>query len=165
MGKADNGVIHLMTNVIYPLIPEETIADVIATDPRFSTLQAAITAAEATELLAGEGPFTLFAPTNEAFDKVPSATLTGLLGDKEALTKVLMRHLVPGTVFRKGIYWNTHKTAGEEGDGDDKIATQVFKNNIAKVVSFSGGQRAGARVDEYDIPASNGVIHAIDNVI
>ena len=74
--------------------------------------------------------------------------------------------------------WTTHETAG--GDMDDKLATQVFKNQVVKVgvqnvynnvkssyqvVSYSGGNRVGARVEEYDILASNGVIHAIDTVI
>jgi len=161
--KADNGVIHMVTDVIYPFTPESTIADLVSTDERFSTLLAAVTAAGLADTLASPGPFTVFAPTNAAFDKVPSATLTSLLADKEALTKVLLRHVLPGTVFQKGIYWKTHATAG--GDEDDMIATQVFKNSVVKVVSNSGGKRVGARVEEYDIVASNGVIHAIDTVI
>jgi len=157
---ASNGIIHLMTEVIYPFIPDQTIADIVSTDPRFSTLLAAVKAAGLVDTLASAGPFTLFAPTNDAFDRVPSSTLTALLTDKEALTAVLLRHVLPETIFQKGICWETHATAG-----GDEIATQVFKNNVAKVVSYANEVRTGARLNDYDILASNGVIHAIDNVI
>jgi len=157
---ASNGVIHLMTEVIYPFIPDQTIADIVSTDPRFSTLFAAVKAGGLVDTLASPGPFTLFAPTNDAFDRVPSSTLTALLTDKEALMAVLLRHVLPETIFQKGICWETHATAG-----GDEIATQVFKNNVAKVVSYANEVRTGARLNDYDILASNGVIHAIDNVI
>jgi len=157
---ASNGIIHLMTEVIYPFIPDQTIADIVSTDPRFSTLLAAVKAAGLVDTLASAGPFTLFAPTNDAFDRVPSSTLTALLTDKEALVAVLLRHVLPETIFQKGICWETHATAS-----GDEIATQVFKNNVAKVVSYANEVRAGARLSDYDILASNGVIHAIDNVI
>jgi len=125
-------------------------------DDRFSTLLAAVGAAGLAETLSGEGPFTVFAPTNEAFAKIPKATLDGLLADKEALTAVLLRHVIPGTIYYKGICWKTHTTAGGE-----EIATQVFKGGVVKVVSTS----AGARVIDADILSTNGVIHAIDTVI
>jgi len=117
---------------------------------------AAVQAAGLAETLSGDGPFTVFAPTNDAFAKVPKETLDGLLADKEALTKVLLRHVVPGSLFYKGICWKIRDTAG-----DEQIQTQVFKGGVVKVVSES----AGARLKETDIIASNGVIHAIDNVI
>merc|ERR1712180_166637 len=158
--QASNGVIHMITEVIYPFIPDQTIADVVSTDPRFSTLLAAVKAAGLVDTLASEGPFTVFAPANVTFDQVTSSTLTALLTDKEALTAVLLRHVLPETIFQKGICWETHQTAG-----GDEIATQVFKNNVAKVVSYANGLRAGARLSDYDILATNGVIHAIDNVI
>merc|ERR1711879_389616 len=137
--QASNGVIHMITEVIYPFIPDQTIAEVVSTDPRFSTLLAAVKAAGLVDTLASEGPFTVFAPTNEAFDRVPSSTLTALLTDKEALTAVLLRHVLPETIFQKGICWETHQTAG-----GDEIATQVFKNNVAKVVSYANEVRSGA---------------------
>merc|ERR1712037_603222 len=157
---ASNGIIHLMTEVIYPFIPDHTIADIVSTDPRFSTLLAAVKAAGLVDTLASAGPFTVFAPTNDAFDRVPSSTLTALLTDKEALTAVLLRHVLPETIFQKGICWEYHETAA-----GDEIATQVFKNNVAKVVSYANEVRTGARLSDYDILATNGVIHAIDNVI
>merc|ERR1719293_9385 len=155
---ADNGVIHMVSDVIYPF-PTGNIAEVVTGDERFSTLLAAVGAAGLADTLATGGPFTVFAPTNDAFAKIPKETLDGLLADKDALTAVLLRHVVPGTNFAKGIYWTTHSTAGE-----DKIATQVFKAGVTKVVSSVDGKRTGARVVDADIIATNGVIHAIDTV-
>merc|ERR1711879_1057675 len=80
--------------------------------------------------------------------------------DKEALTAVLLRHALPGTLFSRGITWQEHKTAG-----GGMVATQVFKMGVVKVVSYQDNKRQGARVEEADIIASNGVIHAIDTVI
>merc|ERR1711892_753551 len=159
---ADNGVIHMVTDVIYPF-PTGNIAEVVTGDERFSTLLAAVGAAGLADTLATGGPFTVFAPTNDAFAKVPKDALDGLLADKEALTKVLLRHVLPGTLFYKGISWDTHNTAG--GAEEDMIATQVFKAGAIKVVSSVGGKRTGARVVDADIIATNGVIHAIDTVI
>merc|ERR1740124_1029940 len=160
--EADNGVIHMVTDVIYPF-PTGNIAEVVTGDERFSTLLAAVGAAGLAETLATGGPFTVFAPTNDAFAKVPKDALDGLLADKEALTKVLLRHVLPGALFYKGITWETHNTAG--GAEEDKIATQVFKAGVVKVVSSVGSKRTGARVVDADIIATNGVIHAIDTVI
>ena len=80
--------------------------------------------------------------------------------DKEALNKLLLRHVVPGTLFSIGVTWSTHHTAG-----GDIIATQVFKGGIIKVVSNTEGKRLGARVLHADIVAKNGVVHAIDTLI
>jgi len=153
--KADNGVIHMVSDVIYPL-PTSNIAELVTSDPRFSTLLAAVGAAGLADTLAGEGPFTVFAPTNDAFAKIPEDALNGLLADKTALTQKLLRHVLPGTVFYKGICWKIQEAASGE-----EIATQVFKGGVVKVVS----EDAGARVNDADIVATNGVIHAIDTVI
>merc|ERR1711935_231347 len=96
---ASNGVIHLLTDVIYPFIPDQSIAEIVSTDPRFSTLLAAVKVAGLVDTLASAGPFTVFAPTNDAFDRVPKDALKGLLADKEALTAVLLRHVVPGAAL------------------------------------------------------------------
>merc|ERR1712116_35782 len=102
-----------------PAAPTKNIAELAIATPQLSTLLAAVKAAGLVDTLASEGPFTVFAPTNEAFAKVPSSTLTALLTDKEALTAVLLRHVLPETIFQKGICWETHQTAG-----GDEIATQ-----------------------------------------
>ena len=159
---ADNGMIHIMSDVIYPF-PNATIAEVVTSDDRFSTLLAAVGAAGLAETLASAGPFTVFAPTNDAFAKIPKDALDGLLADTEALKKVLLRHVLPGALFKKGISWDIHNTAG--GDEEDMIATQVFKGGVIKVVSNVGGTMTGAKVVDADIIATNGVIHAIDTVI
>jgi len=156
--KADNGVIHSISDVLFP-IPENDLADTLIADERFSTLVTAATAAGIVDVLKTKD-LTIFAPTNDAFAKIPSDALNGLLADKEALTAVLLRHALPGSLFSKGITWQEHKTAG-----GDMVATQVFKMGVVKVVSYEDGKRKGARVVEADIIASNGVIHAIDTVI
>merc|ERR1711878_61202 len=156
--KADNGMIHSISDVLYP-IPENDLVDTLIADERFSTLVTAATAAGIVDILRTKD-LTIFAPTNDAFAKIPSDTLEGLLADKEALTAVLLRHALPGSLFPKGITWQEHKTAG-----GDMVATQVFKMGVVKVVSYSNDKRTGARVEEADIIASNGVIHAIDTVI
>jgi len=156
--KADNGMIHVVADVLFP-IPENDLVDTLIADERFSTLVTAATAAGIVDILRTKD-LTIFAPTNDAFAKIPSEALNGLLADKEALTAVLLRHALPGALFSRGITWQEHKTAG-----GDMVATQVFKMGIVKVVSYNDDKRTGARVEEADIIASNGVIHAIDTVI
>merc|ERR1712098_482777 len=122
----------------------------------FSTLLAAVTAADLADTLASPGPFTVFAPTNDAFAKLPPDTLNSLLADKEALTQVLLRHVVPKEIFSKDITTNTVATAGGE-----QITAKKSSRGCVHVSSSSGS----ARVVIADIAASNGVIHAIDSVI
>merc|ERR1712128_51609 len=81
-----------------PPAPTKTIAELAIATPALSTLQAA----DLVETLSGEGPFTVFAPTNDALAKIPAETLNGLLADKEALTAVLLRHVVPGAALKSG---------------------------------------------------------------
>merc|ERR1712183_343604 len=135
--------------------PTLNIAEIATGDERFSTLLAAVSAADLAGTLSGEGPFTVFAPTNDAFAKIPADTLNGLLADKDALTKVLLRHVVPGTVFAKGVGNGVVPTAGGE-----KITTKASYKGV-KVASDSGE----ANVVVADVIATNGVIHAIDSVI
>merc|ERR1712044_53540 len=144
--KADNGVVHLI--------------DVLAADERFSTLVTAVKAAGLVDTVKQSEGLTIFAPTNDAFAKVPKDALNGLLADKDALSAVILRHAVPGALFAKGVMWAEHGTAGGE-----MIATQVFRKGVVKVVSHSGGKRTAARVVDTDITATNGVVHAIDTVI
>merc|ERR1712002_918231 len=159
---ADNGVIHMMNRVIYPF-PVGNISEVVTGVERLSTLLSAVVTADLAETLSTGGPFTVFAPTNDAFAKIPAEDLDALLADKEALTRVLLRHVVPGTFFFNGITWDILDTAG--GVEEDMIATQRFKGGVVKVVSSLNGTRTDARALEADIIATNGVIHAIDTVI
>merc|ERR1712119_192601 len=96
-----------------PAAPTKNIAELAIATPQLSTLLAAVKAAGLVETLAGEGPFTVFAPTNKAFAKIPKTTLNGLLADKDALTAVLLRHVVPGAALK----------AGDVPEGDTKVKT------------------------------------------
>jgi len=156
--KASNGVIHFIDGVM--LIPKGDLVDTLVADDRFSTLVAAVTAAGLVDTVKNAEAFTIFAPTNDAFAKIPEETLNGLLADKEALTKVLLRHVAPGAVFAKGVNWGNIATAGGEN-----VCTQVFKTGAVKVSAHSGNSKSSAMVVEADITATNGVIHAIDTVI
>merc|ERR1712013_716931 len=96
------GVVH-QPNVVAPVVVKnspKSIAELVSTNPKFSTLLTAVKAAGLVDTLAGPGPFTVFAPTNTAFDKVPVEALNGLLADKEALKKTLLRHVVPGSTLQ-----------------------------------------------------------------
>merc|ERR1712228_916284 len=134
-----------------------TIVDIASGDERFSTLVSLVVKAGLADTLASEGPFTVFAPTNEAFSKIPEDVVASLLEDTEALKAVLLRHVVPGTLFSKGISYNKLKTAG-----GDTISTQTYHHGqVVKVASKAGR----GKVIQADVIATNGVIHAIDTVI
>merc|ERR1711997_1157364 len=94
--------VHHVAPVVAKAAPK-TIAELVVSEPRFSTLLAAVKAADLVKTLSGEGSFTVFAPTNEAFNKVPSEALAGLLANKEELKAVLPRHVVPSTIQGKNI--------------------------------------------------------------
>jgi uncharacterized surface protein with fasciclin (FAS1) repeats len=129
-----------------------TIADAVSKDPQFSTLLAALKAAGLTTTLAGKGPFTVFAPTNAAFAKIPKATLDALLKDKKQLTKVLTYHVVSGNVTAAQVMkMKSAKTV--EGS---TVAVSMMGNNV--MINKSNVTKA-------DIKASNGVIHVIDTVL
>jgi len=129
----------------------KTIVDVATEAGSFKTLLAAVEAAGLVETLKGEGPFTVFAPTDEAFAKIPKADLDALLADKAKLTAVLTYHVVPGKVMAKDV-------AGL------KSAKTVNGAEVA-IDTTSGVKIDGANVVQADIEASNGVIHVIDAVI
>lgn len=118
-----------------------------------TTLVTAIKAAGLVETLQGDGPFTVFAPTNEAFAKLPAGTVEDLLKpeNKEKLKAVLLHHVIPGNVKAADVKTGTVKTAG----GTDL--------NI--VADGSGVTVGGAKVIKTDVLAKNGVIHQIDTVI
>lgn len=129
-----------------------TIVDVAGANPEFSTLVAAVTAAGLAETLAGEGPFTVFAPTNDAFAALPAGLVDKLLlpENKETLVKILTYHVLAGKVL-----------AADVAAGD--VAT-VEGSNIS--ITTEGGVKVNdANVTATDIEASNGVIHVIDAVI
>jgi uncharacterized surface protein with fasciclin (FAS1) repeats len=116
----------------------------------FKTLAAALTAAGLIDTLKGPGPFTVFAPTDEAFAKIPKAQLDALLADKAKLTSVLTYHVVSGKVMAKDVKAGKVKTV----QGSDLT-----------VATAGGVMVDGARVTATDIVADNGVIHVIDSVV
>ena len=131
-----------------------TIAEVAAGNDDFSTLVAALQAADLVDVLAGEGPYTVFAPTNEAFAALPAGTVENLLKpeNKDQLIAVLTYHVVPGAVYAADV---TKLDSATTVQGDSvQIAAKMGKVKIDN-----------ALVVATDIEASNGVIHVIDSVI
>ena len=126
------------------------IVDTAVGAGNFKTLAAALTAAGLIDTLKGKGPFTVFAPTDEAFAKIPKADLDALLKDKAKLTAVLTYHVVPGKVMAKDVKAGKVKTV------------QVAELTIS---TTSGVKVDNATVVKTDIGADNGVIHVIDSVI
>jgi uncharacterized surface protein with fasciclin (FAS1) repeats len=170
---AANGVIHVIDSVLLPPdvtlpAPEDemteettgeaatddaTIADVVSTNDDFSTLLTALETAGLTETLSAEGPFTVFAPTNDAFAAIDEATLNALLADQEALEQVLLYHVVAGEVMAADVVELDEATTVQ---GEPITITvdgeTVTLNDTTTVV-------------ETDITAANGVIHVIDSVL
>lgn len=131
----------------------KTIAEIAASDPQFSTLVAALTAAGLVDELKKAGPFTVFAPTNDAFAKLPAGTVESLLKPEniEKLKKILLSHVVGSEVMADDV---------KTGDVETLAKTMI------PVVSENGKVMVGnANVIKADIKASNGVIHVIDAVI
>lgn len=139
--------------------PANTVVDVAADNPQFSTLVTAIQAAGLEDTLRGEGPFTVFAPTNAAFDALPDGTLDTLLQpeNRDQLASILTYHVVPGAI-------TSDQLVGQRMD----VATV---NGETVLIDGTGGKaRAavtvnGADVINADILASNGVIHVVDEVL
>jgi uncharacterized surface protein with fasciclin (FAS1) repeats len=129
-----------------------TVVDVAVATDGFATLVAAVTAADLAETLSGMGPFTVFAPTDDAFAALPAGVLDALLlpENKEVLVKILTYHVVPASVL-----------AADVTDGD--VAT--VEGQTVKLSTADGVTVNGAKVVTADVLASNGVIHAIDAVL
>jgi transforming growth factor-beta-induced protein len=160
---ADNGIIHVIDNVIMPPTesgtPTNSIVDVALADPAtFSTLVTALTAANLVDTLADETKtFTVFAPTNAAFDKIDSTVLNALLADTTALTNVLLTHVV-GEVALSSL---------DAYAANGKTLATLSGTNIGVSVDEESGMLmiGGATVVISDIYTTNGVIHVIDTVI
>merc|ERR1711868_109880 len=105
---ADNGVVHFIDGVM--LVPKGDLVDTLVADERFSTLVTAVQAAGLVDTIKQADSLTIFAPTNDAFAKVPKDALNSLLADKDALSAVILRHALPGTAFAKGVMWATPTT-------------------------------------------------------
>jgi uncharacterized surface protein with fasciclin (FAS1) repeats len=128
-----------------------TIVDIAVQAGSFKTLVQAVQAAGLVETLSGEGPFTVFAPTDEAFAQIPAETLQAVLADKEKLTAILTYHVVPGKLMAADVVRSTQLQTAQ---------------GQSITVSTEGGVRVdNANIIQTDIEADNGVIHVIDQVI
>jgi uncharacterized surface protein with fasciclin (FAS1) repeats len=132
----------------------KTIVTLAAGNKNFTTLVSALKAADLVDTLSAQGPYTVFAPTNTAFAKLPKATLANLLKpeNKEQLKKILTYHVIPGAVTSKML------KSGE------KVAT-VEGGNVTVSISGKKVKINNANVILADVKASNGIIHAIDTVL
>ena len=129
----------------------QDIVSIASGSADFETLVTAVKAAGLAETLSQKGPFTVFAPTDEAFAKLPVEQLAALLADKEALTRVLTYHVVPGTL---------------SSDAVTKLSTaKTVEGGSLYIDATDGVKINGANVVKVDIEASNGIIHVIDSVI
>ena len=126
------------------------IVDTAVAAGNFKTLVTAVKAAGLVETLKSKGPFTVFAPTDEAFAKIPKADLDALLKDKAKLAAVLTYHVVPAAVMAKDV------KAGE---------VKTVNGQTIKITTDNGVMVNNAKVIKTDVAASNGVIHAIDTVL
>lgn len=133
---------------------KKDIVDVAVTNGSFDTLVAAVKAAGLVDVLKGEGPFTVFAPTDEAFAKLPAGTVESLLKpeNKDQLVAVLTYHVVPGKVMASDV---VNLSSAKTVQGQD-IAIKVMGSKVMV---------DNANVVATDVMASNGVIHVIDSVI
>ncbi len=159
--EASNGVIHVIDAVLLPpsdeaMMEKMDIVDTAVADGRFTTLVAAVQAAGLVDTLKSEGPFTVFAPTDDAFAALPAGTVEGLLADIPALTNILLYHVVPGKVMAADVVGLDGQSAGTALEGQsisikidgDKV---ILNGNVNVIIT--------------DIETSNGVIHVIDAVL
>jgi uncharacterized surface protein with fasciclin (FAS1) repeats len=144
----------------------KTIVELASGNKSFTTLVSALKAADLVDTLAGEGPFTVFAPTNAAFAKIPKATLAKLLKpeNKEELKKLLTYHVVSGAVTSKML-----KSGPVDSVEGSKITVKVRTRNVIvnnkKITETSVKLNGKANIVKANVKASNGYIHAIDTVI
>lgn len=145
---------------------QETIVDVAVSNENFSTLVAALTAGDLVEALQGDGPFTVFAPTNDAFAKIDKDALANLLKpeNKKALANILTYHVIPGKLMASDVV-----AALKEGKG--KVEVKALNGTVLTVMQKDGKiwlkDQAGnySEITATDVAGSNGVIHVIDTVV
>jgi uncharacterized surface protein with fasciclin (FAS1) repeats len=136
----------------------QTILEVAEQDPGLSTFVSALETAGLTDLLSGEGPFTLFAPTNAAFMQLPEAELITLLNNPEMLRQILSYHIVPAFVIAREARELTSAPTLEGSELNLRVEEGNLLINESRVVKFDVGATE-------DVQASNGVIHVIDSVL
>ncbi|WP_224489541.1 fasciclin domain-containing protein [Robertkochia flava] len=144
----------------------QSVVGVAASNADFSTLVTAVQAAELVETLDGEGPFTVFAPTNEAFGKLPEGTLETLVQpeNKDQLTSILTYHVIAGEYDAAAVL-EAIQTAGGSFTVETVQGGMLTISAQDGNVILTDGQGNTSKVIMTDVPASNGVIHVIDTVV
>ena len=150
--EADNGVVHVIDAVLIPATLPATVVDIIVNSADHTTLEAAVVAAGLVETLQGEGPFTVFAPTDAAFAALPAGTVEALLADIPALTNILTYHVVGAKAMSSNL------------SNGQKIVT-VQGQEVTVTINEDGVFINYAKVTVADLEAENGVIHVIDAVL
>lgn len=149
-----------------PMMADRTIVENASKASNLTTLVKAVTQAGLGETLSGAGPFTVFAPTNDAFAAVPKATLDGLMADggKDDLTKVLTYHVVPGKLTAADLASKIKAGGGTAKlttvEGED--LTLTMDGDMIKIAGMGGST---ATVSTADVMQSNGVVHVVDGVL
>jgi uncharacterized surface protein with fasciclin (FAS1) repeats len=156
---ATNGVIHVIDAVLDPDDATEDIVDTAVANGNFTTLVTAVTAADLVDTLKGDGPLTVFAPTDAAFDALPEGTLEALLADIPTLTNILRYHVYNGSVLAADAIALDGMDVGMLNGADMSVDVDV-----ADVVLNLGGNRP-ATVTITNVLCSNGTIHVIDAVL
>jgi len=148
---ATNGVVHVIDAILFP--PSNTITDIVVASPIHETLEAAVIAAGLAETLAGEGPFTVFAPTDAAFSALPEGTVEALLEDPTGdLTQILLYHAVSGVAMSSDL-------------SDGQMITTINGKDVTVAINDDGVFINNAQVTVADIPADNGIVHVINAVL
>ena len=149
---ASNGVVHVIDMVLVPTTNDQTVMDIISNSPVHTTLETAITAADLDETLSGDGPYTIFAPSDDAFDGLPDGALDLILANTEQLTGLLLNHVHSGNVL------STDLADGMEVPTLNETSLTVSIEGMTIMIDF-------ATVTQADLTASNGVVHIIDKVL
>jgi len=150
--EADNGVVHVIDAVLIPSALPATVVDIIVGSADHTTLETAVVAAGLVETLQGDGPFTVFAPTDAAFAALPAGTVEALLADIPALTNILTYHVVGA------------KAMSTDLSNGQKIVT-VQGKEVTVTINDDGVFINNAKVTVADLEADNGVVHVIDAVL
>ncbi len=148
---ADNGVVHVIDAVLLPPSPSNTIYDIVSYSSDHTTLKTAINACSLDGTLSGPGPFTLFAPTDAAFDLLPAGTVAALLNDIPQLTDILLHHVVADSVV-----------SGMLSNGQ---TVNTLNGNVTVTTQMNMVYIDNAMVTVANITADNGVVHVIDAVL
>jgi uncharacterized surface protein with fasciclin (FAS1) repeats len=141
---------------------EQNIVEIALANDDFSVLTDLVVQAGLAEALQAEGPFTVFAPTNEAFDKLPASTLLAVANDRELLQAVLKYHVVPAKVTAADVVNVDSAPTLLQLEDEDPLEIQVEVRDDEVILIHGGGE---SKVTAVDIMAENGVIHVVDSVL